>query len=167
MLWFVPIPHLAHGQNCLFTTRKGSGLKNSSHLIKRLFTDHLHKSFKPKHNEGEGCLLCLQQHQSLVVSPHYICFPSKAAHAAPAPRARHFLEDTLPPTAPGFQSKLSPSRSKANAQNTHIKTLAHAASFVLSMNQPEKLKTLDCCLLHLGTKEGANLPACSLRTRKH
>lgn len=108
VLWFVPILHPTHGQNCLFTTRKESALKNSSHLIKRLFTDYLHKPFKPKYNEGEGCLLRLQQHQSLVVSPHHLCFPSKAAHTAPAPRARHFLENILPPTAPNFQSKLSP-----------------------------------------------------------
>lgn len=52
---------------------------------------------------------------------------------------------------------------------THVRKLAQAASFVMSTEQSEKLKTLDRCLLHPCIKEGAKLPDSgrSLRTRRH
>lgn len=66
-------------------------------------------------------------------------------------------------SAPAEAKQMSP------GHPTHVRKLAQAASFVMSTDQSEKLKTLDRCLLHPCIKEGAKLPDSgrSLRTRRH
>ena len=118
----------------------------------------------------------------MLVSPHYICFLSKAAHTPPAqgwvflgghPQVHSHLFSIFPkfPTRPSVsRTSSAPAEAKQMSPGhpAHVRKLAQAASFVISTNQSEKLKTLDR-FLHPCTKKGAKLPDSgrSPRTREH
>lgn len=114
--------------------------------------------------------------------PHCTGVPNKAAHTHPA-QGWFFLGEhpqahgQLFSICPKFLSRHSVSRTSSTPAEAKkmspghpalVRKLARAASFVMSTNQSEKLKTLGR-FIHPCTKEGAKLPdsSHSLRTREH